>query len=51
MSVTSQNELVYAEVSLERQMHARFPAAERDELAGYFRRYGADPDWAAWPSR
>lgn len=32
--------------SLERQMHARFPAAEQDELAGYFRRHGADPDTA-----
>jgi len=47
ISVTNQNELVHAEVSLERQMHARFPAAERDELADYFRRYGADPDTAA----
>jgi len=27
-------------------MLARFPAAERDELAGYFRDYGADPDTA-----
>jgi VIT1/CCC1 family predicted Fe2+/Mn2+ transporter len=45
--VTNQNELVQAEVSLERQMHARFPMAERDELAGYFRQYGADPDTAA----
>jgi VIT1/CCC1 family predicted Fe2+/Mn2+ transporter len=34
-------------MSLERQMLARFPAAERDELAGYFRQYGADPDTAA----
>ena len=47
ISVTNQNELVHAEVSLERQMLARFPAAEQEELAGYFRRYGADPDTAA----
>jgi VIT1/CCC1 family predicted Fe2+/Mn2+ transporter len=47
ISVTNQNELVHAEVALERQMHARFPAAEQDELAGYFREYGADPDTAA----
>src|SRR5689334_25034870 len=47
ISVTNQNELVHAEVSLERQMHARFPAAEREELAGYFRDYSADPDTAA----
>jgi VIT1/CCC1 family predicted Fe2+/Mn2+ transporter len=47
ISVTSQNELVHAEVALERQMLARFPAAEQDELAGYFRSYGADPDTAA----
>ena len=47
ISVTNQNELVHAEVALERQMLARFPAAEEDELAGYFRNYGADPDTAA----
>jgi vacuolar iron transporter family protein len=47
MSVTNQNELVSAEVSLERQMLTRFPAAEEEELAGYFRDYGADPDTAA----
>jgi VIT1/CCC1 family predicted Fe2+/Mn2+ transporter len=46
ISVTNQNELVHAEVALERTMLARFPAAERDELAGYFRDYGADPDTA-----
>ena len=27
-------------------MLSRFPAAEQEELAGYFRRYGADPDTA-----
>jgi VIT1/CCC1 family predicted Fe2+/Mn2+ transporter len=47
VSVTNQNELVDAEVALERRMHARFPAAEQAELAGYFREYGADPDTAA----
>jgi len=47
ISVTNQNELVHAEVALERQMLARFPKAEQDELAGYFRDYGADPDTAA----
>jgi vacuolar iron transporter family protein len=47
ISVTNQNELVDSEVSLERQMHARFPAAEEEELAGYFRQYGADPQTAA----
>jgi vacuolar iron transporter family protein len=47
VSVTNQNELVHAEVALESEMHARFPKAEQDELAGYFRNYGADPDTAA----
>jgi len=47
ISVTNQNELVAAEVALERQMLARFPAAEEEELAGYFREYGADPETAA----
>ncbi len=47
VSVTNQNELVHSEVALERKMLARFPAAEEDELAGYFRSYGADPETAA----
>ncbi len=47
ISVTNQNELVQSEVSLEQKMLARFPAAEQDELAGYFREYGADADTAA----
>jgi vacuolar iron transporter family protein len=47
VSVTNQNELVHAEVAVERTMHARFPAAEQAELAGTFRGYGADPDTAA----
>jgi len=44
ISVTSQNELVHSEVTLERQMLDRFPDAEREELAGYFREYGADEE-------
>jgi len=47
ISVTNQNELVGAEVTLEQQMLNRFPAAEEEELAGYFRDYGADPETAA----
>ena len=47
VSVTNQNELVHAEVALERKMLAQFPAAEEEELAGYFRSYGADPETAA----
>jgi VIT1/CCC1 family predicted Fe2+/Mn2+ transporter len=47
VSVTNQNELVHAEVAVERKMHARFPAAEEAELADTFRGYGADPDTAA----
>lgn len=42
VSVTNQNELVAAEVSVEREMHARFPEAEQHELAERFRSYGAD---------
>jgi VIT1/CCC1 family predicted Fe2+/Mn2+ transporter len=47
VSVTNQNELVQAEVSVERGMLARFPEIEEAELAGYFRGYGADQDTAA----
>jgi len=47
VSVTNQNELVQAEVNVERDMHARFPEIEQDELAGYFRDYGADQETAA----
>jgi vacuolar iron transporter family protein len=47
ISVTNQNELVHSEVSLERQMLHQFPPAEQEELAGYFRQYGADPETAA----
>ena len=46
VSVTNQNELVHAEVALEQKMHALFPVAEQEELAGYFREYGADPETA-----
>ena len=47
ISVTNQNELVHAEVATERIMHARFPAAEQDELAETFRGYGADAETAS----
>jgi vacuolar iron transporter family protein len=47
LSVTNQNELVHAEVNVERRMHARFPAAEQAELAETFRGYGADEQTAA----
>jgi vacuolar iron transporter family protein len=46
VSVTNQNELVAAEVAVEKEMHSRFPDAEREELADRFRSYGADPDTA-----
>jgi VIT1/CCC1 family predicted Fe2+/Mn2+ transporter len=47
ISVTNQNEMVHSEVALERKMHALFPAAEQEELAGYFRDYGADAETAS----
>ncbi len=47
VSVTNQNELVHAEVAVERTMHARFPEAERAELTDTFAGYGADPETAA----
>lgn len=47
VSVTNQNELVQAEVAVERDMHARFPDAERAELTDRFLGYGADPDTAS----
>jgi vacuolar iron transporter family protein len=46
VSVTNQNDLVHAEVELERQMLAQFPEAEQAELADYFRQYGADVETA-----
>jgi VIT1/CCC1 family predicted Fe2+/Mn2+ transporter len=42
ISVTNQNELVHSEVALEGQMLGLGAVAEREELAGYFREYGAD---------
>jgi VIT1/CCC1 family predicted Fe2+/Mn2+ transporter len=47
VSVTNQNELVQAEVALERRMHAEFPEIEQAELADTFRGYGADAQTAA----
>jgi vacuolar iron transporter family protein len=47
VSVTNQNELIHAEVNVERAMHARFPAAEQAELTETFRGYGADGETAA----
>lgn len=47
VSVTNQNELVHAEVALERHMHQQFPEAEQAELTERFRSYGADPVTAA----
>ena len=47
VSVTNQNELVHAEVAVERTMHARFPDAEQAELTETFAGYGADPETAA----
>ena len=47
VSVTNQNELVHAEVAVERTMHARFPDAEQAELTETFSGYGADPETAA----
>jgi VIT1/CCC1 family predicted Fe2+/Mn2+ transporter len=47
VSVTNQNELVHAEVAVERTMHARFPAAEQAELTDTFIGYGADLETAA----
>lgn len=47
ISVTNQNELVHAEVAVEKRMHAEFPAAEQAELADTFRGYGADAETAA----
>lgn len=46
ISVTNQNELVQAEVAVERRMHEQFPDAERAELAERFVSYGADEQTA-----
>ena len=47
ISVTNQNELVHAEVAIEKKMHARFPDAEQAELTDTFAGHGADPHTAA----
>lgn len=47
VSVTNQNELVQAEVAVEKRMHAEFPDAEQAELTETFRTYGADTETAA----
>lgn len=47
VSVTNQNELVHAEVAVERTMHARFRETEEAELTETFTGYGADPETAA----
>lgn len=47
VSVTNQNELVHAEVAVEKTMHARFPEAEQAELTDTFTSCGADPQTAA----
>jgi VIT1/CCC1 family predicted Fe2+/Mn2+ transporter len=46
VSVTNQNELVHAEVAVERRMHEQFPDAERAELVQTFQGYGADVETA-----
>ncbi len=47
ISVSNQNELVQAEVAVERRMHQQFPEAERAELTNRFLEYGADQTTAA----
>ncbi len=51
VSVSSQNELVAAEVRKERYELETHPAAERDELAGKFRAWGVDADLAEQAAR
>jgi vacuolar iron transporter family protein len=46
VSVSSQNELVHAEVSKERYELEHNPEAERRELAAVFRKQGVDPETA-----
>jgi VIT1/CCC1 family predicted Fe2+/Mn2+ transporter len=46
VSVTNQNELVHAEVAVERDMLDRFPDEELNELAERFASYGADQQTA-----
>ena len=47
VSVSDQNKLADAETTLQRQLLTRFSVADEDELGGYFRGYGADPETAA----
>ncbi len=52
VSVSSQNELVEAEVRKERHELEVHPDAEREELAAMLQHRGIDPSWPArWPSR
>jgi len=46
VSVSSQNELIAAEVTKEKHELEHHPEAERRELAAVFRRHGVDPDLA-----
>src|ERR1700712_1477094 len=43
VSVTNQNELVQAEVAVERRMHEQFPDAERGGLGKTFPAFGGTP--------
>jgi VIT1/CCC1 family predicted Fe2+/Mn2+ transporter len=45
-SVTSQNELIRAEVEIERQQLQAYPEEERDELVEAFAEKGVEPDLA-----
>ena len=47
ISVANQNELVASEAAVERDRHARFPAAELAELTEVFLGYGVEPAAAA----
>lgn len=47
ISVTSQNNLVHAEVALERRQLARYPESEEAELAQVFARHGVEQSLAA----
>jgi VIT1/CCC1 family predicted Fe2+/Mn2+ transporter len=51
VSVSSQNELVAAEVAKERHELENYPVAEERELAAVFRRRGVDADLAAQVAR
>jgi vacuolar iron transporter family protein len=51
ISVASQSELAQAEIEVERRELARYPEAEREELAQVFADRGVDPDLAAEVAR